>query len=112
MNDEQLVLQVELAVIKSMDSDINSLEDICNTIYISRSQLHRRIKKQTGLSISRFIRKVRLQKAKELIGIHDYTINELTTIVGMSNPQNFSKYFKQEYGMTPSEMKVLIQKEL
>jgi TolB-like protein/AraC-like DNA-binding protein/Tfp pilus assembly protein PilF len=80
-----------------------STDDICEALAVSRSQLFRLIKEQTNLSITLYIRQRKLLKAKELLDSPDLKINEIVYEIGIESPQDFSKYFKQEFGFTPSE---------
>ncbi|NND32944.1 MAG: helix-turn-helix transcriptional regulator [Saprospiraceae bacterium] len=79
-----------------------SIEVLCKEVHMSRSQLHRRIKQQTGLSTSLFIRKIRLERAAKLLKDTNDNISEIAYQTGIDSPQNFSKYFSLEYGMAPS----------
>jgi len=106
MNDKQLIEHLRLTILGTIVDGNYSMEFICNSVFLSRSQLHRRIKSITGLSTTNYVRKVRLTRAKELLqSKSENRINEVAVIVGINSPQNFSKYFKQEYGITPSDYK-------
>ena len=66
--------------------------------------MYRKIKALTGQTANEFIRKVRLLKAKELIeGGYD-SIGEIGFKVGFSSPSYFTKCFKAEFGMLPTEI--------
>ncbi|GAB5553067.1 MAG: hypothetical protein Sapg2KO_26580 [Saprospiraceae bacterium] len=80
-----------------------SIEQLCQAINLSRAQLHRKIKASTLLSTSLFIRKIRLEKAKELLEHSDHNISEVAYLTGNKSPQNFSKYFIEAYGLSPSK---------
>jgi len=79
-----------------------SIDFICSELGTSRSNLHRKLKSETDLSISLYIRKKKLEKAKELVENSDLNFSEIGYEVGINNPQNFSKYFHQEFGMSPT----------
>ena len=80
-----------------------SIEDICRELGVSRSHLFRVIKEQTGLSISRYIRQYRLLKGKELLETTDLKIAEITYKVGLDSPQTFTRFFTEDFGITPTE---------
>ncbi len=88
-----------------------SLEFVCHSMSLSRSQVHRRIKNLTGLSTTKYIRKIRLEKAKSLLKSSKYKVSEIATIVGINSSQNFSKYFKQAYGLGPFEYRKSVKKK-
>jgi AraC-like DNA-binding protein len=59
-------------------------------------------RKRTGLSIGNFVRKLRMEKALELIESGDCNILQAAHSVGYSNPSHFSAAFKRFYGRLPS----------
>jgi len=107
MDDKQLIDKLDELILMTISNGNYSLGLICSSLFLSRSQLHRRIKKIKGISTTKYIRKVRLEQAKLLI-IHNYDskIKTIAAKVGINSSQNFSKYFKKEYGMTPSAFKL------
>lgn len=85
------------------DSDL-SVETIGAELGLSRVQLYRKVKALTGLSPIELLRKARLQKAKELIKGTDKTIAEVAYEVGFTAPSYFTKCFKEEFGISPSDI--------
>ena len=83
-----------------------SIDAICNDLNISRSQLHRKIKQETGLSTTLYFRQLKLIKAKNLLETTDNNISEIAYHVGISSPQNFSKYFAKEFGLSPTAFRL------
>lgn len=79
-----------------------SIDQICLDMKVSRAQLHRKVKAATGLSTSLFIRQMRMEQAKLLLGTTHLNISQIAYQVGISSPQNFSKYFIETYGISPS----------
>ena len=82
-----------------------SADEICQNLGLSRSQLHRLVKEQTQLSISLYIRKIKINKAKELLSTSDLRISEIAYNVGIDSPQSFSKYFTDEFGVSPTDFR-------
>ena len=79
-----------------------SVEILASEVFLSRSQLYRKIKTLTGVSVNEFIRNVRLEKAKELIEFGNDNINEISYKVGFSSPSYFTKCFKEKFGYLPT----------
>ncbi|HEY1055617.1 MAG TPA: helix-turn-helix domain-containing protein [Emticicia sp.] len=79
------------------------MDDICLELAISRSQLFRFIKEQTNLSPSRFIWLKRLSKGKQLLEDTNLRIVEITSLIGFDSQQTFSKYFTEEFGVSPTD---------
>jgi signal transduction histidine kinase/ligand-binding sensor domain-containing protein/DNA-binding response OmpR family regulator len=83
------------------ESDL-SVELLASKVFLSRSQLYRKIKTLTGVSVNEFIRNVRLEKGKELIELGNNNINEISYKVGFTYPAYFTKCFKDRYGHPPT----------
>ncbi|MEL6536901.1 MAG: ATP-binding protein [Bacteroidota bacterium] len=71
---------------------------------LSRSQLHRKLKALTGQSPSELLRQFRLQKAHALLIAKAATPSEVAYRVGFSNLPYFSRCFKDQYGLPPSQV--------
>lgn len=82
-----------------------TVELLSSKIYLSRSQLYRKIKTLTGVSVNEFIRNVRLEKAKQLIEQGSNNINEISYKVGFTSPSYFAKCYKVKYGHLPNQEK-------
>jgi AraC-like DNA-binding protein len=80
-----------------------NVDELCENLGISHSQAYRKIKSAAGLSISEFIRNVRLRKAARLLVSNQYKVNEVAYMVGFSDPNYFTKCFTNLYGQTPRE---------
>ena len=82
-----------------------TVELLSSKIFLSRSQLYRKIKTLTGVSVNEFIRNVRLEKAKQLIEKGNNNINEISYKVGFTSPSYFAKCYKTKYGHLPNQEK-------
>jgi TolB-like protein/AraC-like DNA-binding protein/Tfp pilus assembly protein PilF len=88
---------------QNLDKPGYSIDDICLELAISRSQLFRLIKEQTNLSPSRYIRSRRLAKGRQLLEDTNLRIVEITALTGFDSQQTFSKYFTEEFGLSPTD---------
>ena len=79
------------------------VEALCQAIHLSQPQTYRKIKALTNLSITEFIRNIRLKKAAQLLAKGDQSISEVAYEVGFSDPNYFTKCFVKLYGQTPSD---------
>lgn len=80
-----------------------NVEFMAKELHLSRSKLYRKIKTATGDSANEFIRKIRLEKAKEYLEQTDKTVSEICYAVGFSSPSYFSKCYKQYFGEIPKK---------
>ncbi len=79
------------------------IEDLAETVNLGRSVFYGKMKSIVGMTPIDFVRHMRMQRAEELIVRSDYTFSQIAYMVGFSAPKYFSKSFKKETGMTPSE---------
>jgi signal transduction histidine kinase/DNA-binding response OmpR family regulator len=86
------------------EADLN-VEHLADDMSLSRSQLYRKIKAITGMTANELIRKIRLERAKQMIENGSESISEVGFNVGFSSASYFSKCFKNEFGMLPTELK-------
>ena len=101
--DEQFIQRVIDIIQENItDSDFN-VERLSESVFMSRSNLHRKIKALTELSPTDFIRLIRLRKAAKLIQIGEYRIGEVCYLVGINSSSYFIKLFQKQFGVTPKE---------
>ncbi len=101
--DEEFLKRAMTIVEEHMsDSDFN-VEALVKDMFISRSKLYLKLKALTGQSSSEFIRTIRLKRAIQLLEGSDYTIKEIMFMTGFNTASYFSKCFKNQFGVVPSE---------
>lgn len=101
--DDRFMKRIMEIIDKNMaDSDF-SVPGLVDEMKMSQDQLYRKVKALTGLSINHFIRLLRLKKAAQLLTEKNYTVSEVVFQTGFNNPSYFTKCFKAEYGVLPSD---------
>lgn len=75
---------------------------ICAQLGLSRSQIHRKLKRSTGASTSEYIRSIRLEKGKELLLDTSLPVSEVAFKVGFKDPSYFTRAFSRQFGLPPS----------
>lgn len=104
--EESNFLNLVQTTLETHLSDENfGIAELCELLNISRAQLHRKLKKLTGLSTSHYIRTLRLEIAKNILETSDMNVSEVAFKVGFNSPTYFSKVFKVQFGYTPSELR-------
>lgn len=74
-------------------------------MHISRTKFYYKVKGLTGENPSIFFKTYKLNRAAELILEGIYTISEIADMTGFSTLSHFSKSFKKQFGVSPSEYK-------
>jgi len=83
-----------------MENPEFSVNNLCDDLGMSRSQLYRKFESITGLTPNDFIRSVRLKRAAQLLRGSSYNISEISDRVGFNSIKYFNKYFKEEFGFS------------
>lgn len=90
---------------ENISDEMFGVSELANEIGMSRSNLLRKIKKLTQLSVSQYIRQIRLQRALEILLQDTLTVSEVSYNVGFSSISYFIKCFGDYYGYPPGEAK-------
>ena len=89
-------------------SDVDfSVKELSKALGMSRGHLYKRLTAITGKTPQEFIRIIRIKRGRQLLEQSGESISTVAWRIGMS-PKQFSKYFKEEYGMLPSEFVKLL----
>lgn len=100
INKVRQILEDNLA-----DEDFG-INQLCDNLAMSRSQLYRKFSSLTDLTVHQFIMTLKLQKAKDLLVTTDLNVSEVALDTGFKNISHFSRVFTQEFGKNPSKFKV------
>jgi signal transduction histidine kinase/DNA-binding response OmpR family regulator len=82
-----------------------SIEGMAKALFMSRMQLHRKLKAMTGRSASNYVRVYKLYKARPLLPDTSRTIADIAYDVGFEDPGYFTKAYQNEFGETPSKFR-------
>ncbi|SFN73588.1 helix-turn-helix domain-containing protein [Proteiniclasticum ruminis] len=77
------------------------LQDVADYVHISASHLSRQFRKETGMSMTAFINKRRVDRAKALLSENQESVTTIALSCGFENLNYFSKIFREQTGMTP-----------
>ncbi len=101
--DEQFLMKVKEVIHQRLSDEQLSVESVAEEIGLSRAQLYRKVTALTGVSVNELIRSFRLKKAAQLLEQNWGPVSQVAYEVGFSNLSYFSKVFKEEFGVLPSE---------
>lgn len=100
--NDLLIMSIKKYINDHLDKNL-TLSAIANHVNYNSSYVSRTFKKQTGMSITEFIRETKVSKAKsDLIGTNK-SISEISSELGFEASQYFSITFKKATGISPTE---------
>jgi len=102
--EDAFILKLRSFILKNIhDPDLNG-DKIGGHFALSRVHLYRKLKALTNLSISEYVKNIRLEKAKELLKENKFNVSEVADMTGFSSVSLFSRSFKQAFGQSPTKM--------
>ena len=99
--EDKFLKKLNEIILKNFGDELFNIQVLCSEMGMSKSQLYRKFSALTNLSAAKYIRTLRLQKAKELLQTTSMNITEVGYEVGMKSISAFSKSFKEEFGYSP-----------
>ncbi len=102
--EEGFISQITSIIEGNLDDEQFGVSELASAMNMSRSNLLRKVKKHTSLSVSKFIRQVRLEIAMDLLKEESYTVSEVSYKVGFGSSSYFIKCFREHYGYPPGEV--------
>lgn len=104
------VTELRQIIQDQVDSNL-TLAEISQSLNINPSYLSREFSRHfNNLSFGEYIRKLRIEKAIELIKQNKYSLTEIAYLTGFSDQSHFTRIFKQQTGKSPSTLKKELQK--
>ena len=100
---DRTMMRVFWFVVENAGNPGLKIDDISNEIGMSRSVLYNKVKATTGMTPVDFVRHIRIKKACEMLRNTDDTLTSISFAVGFTDPKYFSKVFKKETGIVPTE---------
>lgn len=103
---DEVFLQQAIGCIEKNMADPNYMTDnLASDVAMSRMSLYRKVKAVTGQTPADFIRTIRLKYAAQLLKTGNLTVSEVCDKTGFATPQNFTKRFREMFGVLPSQYK-------
>ena len=98
-------LDIAKEYIRNNYSKALNLDEVSYFVNISPYYFSKIFKEGTGENFIEYLTNIRMEKAKELLNSTDYSMKEICAMVGYSDPNYFSRSFKKNVGVTPTEYK-------
>lgn len=84
-------------------TEVTSLQDLADQVHLSREVCCRLFKKMTGKTITGYLEEYRVNKSFSLVQSGQYSMTQITEMVGFSNPSRFASAFRKRFGCNPGE---------
>jgi len=94
--------EVRAQILSNIENKDFNVKNLSASLGISRSQLYRKIKKATGLSVAGYIKNIRLKESQNLLTTTDWTISKIALTVGFKSSSYFTYSYKKLFGHPPS----------
>lgn len=103
--DERFLAKLMTVMDKNISNSELTVDALLSEMALGRTVFYNKLKGLTGFSPVEFIREVRIKRAAQLLETGQYSVTEVTYMVGMNDARYFSKCFKNTFGVTPSDYK-------
>lgn len=101
--DQMFVRRLDAVIYPRLGEQDLSVDKVAGLLRMGRTLFYRKVRGVTGYTPNDYIRVLRMKKAAELLAKGDNNVSEVAYAVGFDNPYYFSKCFKAQYGMPPSQ---------
>ena len=103
-NTVDLIHDAQVYIEQNYSKDL-ILDDVSKELQLSPYYFSKLFKKRTGKNFIEYLTDVRMEKAKELLRNSNKSMKEICMEIGYTDPNYFSRTFKKNVGVTPSEYK-------
>lgn len=101
--DSLFVKRLDSIVYSRLGEQDLSVDKVAGLLHYGRTIFYKKVRGTTGYTPNEYIRVIRLRKAAELLKEGEKNVSEVAYAVGFDNPYYFSKCFKEQFGMPPSQ---------
>lgn len=101
--DENFLAKLISFIEINMDNEVFTVDVLAEQIGMSYSVLNKKIKALTNLSVNDFSKSIRMKRAAQLVVCKEFNIYEIALLVGFNDSKYFSREFKKQFGVSPSQ---------
>ena len=102
--DDEFMQKIRNVINRNLADKDFKLDELYRNVAMSRSQFYRKFSALTNMGIHKYIRTVRLHKARELLLDGNMNVTTVASEVGIPNISYFSRIFTEEFGFNPSHL--------
>ena len=100
--ESKLLMDVANYIQQNLSSSI-TVEDIAKSLYLSRPYLSKKFKNDTGISVTEFIHRQKIEEAKRLLKYTDKSLLSISIYLSFSSQSHFTNMFKKMTGQLPKD---------
>ena len=101
--DQKFLNRITVIIDVNLSNEKFGVSELAKELGISRSNLHRRVKKITKITATQLIKQLHLNAALEMLKQSSFTVSEVAYKTGFSSPSYFVKCFHEYFGFPPGE---------
>ena len=107
-NPSKLLMQITNYVQNNLSKPLD-VDELAKALFISRTHLAAKFKKETGMTLTDFILREKVEEAKRLLRYSDKSLSLIADYLGFSSQSHFTKAFKKYTSKTPGEYRMTVQ---
>ncbi len=102
--EDSFIIKIREIISDNIENELFDIKKLCLKMGMSRTQLYRKFHILTDMTISEYLRSFRLHHARELLSRSHITVSEAAYKTGFKNVSHFSRAFKKEFDINPSQI--------
>ncbi|HRP92975.1 MAG TPA: two-component regulator propeller domain-containing protein [Ignavibacteriaceae bacterium] len=103
--DKELIQKINTAIEKNLSNENFTSDNLAEELFVSRSQLNRKLNAIANQGPGEFIRNYKLKRAAQMIVENKLSITQIAYEVGFGSPAQFTRAFQKYFKCLPSEFK-------
>ena len=112
-NDKEFLSELSKVIYAEIEKGVTDIDSIAAKMHTNTGTLRRRLAQTVGITPKAYLLQMRMSKAKHLLqNYRDMTIAEVADKCGYSQLPNFTRAFKNYYGVMPSEVRSTRNEEM
>ncbi len=104
-------IQLVVSTIEREFSNKLSTETLGHLVNMSASRLRHLFKAETGLTVSQYLKQIRMRRAEVLLQTTFLSVKQIMNLVGVHDDAYFSREFRKLYGAAPGQYRKLFDRE-
>lgn len=101
----KLLTDIANYVQKHLTEPVN-IEALSKAVFVSRTHLAVKFKKETGMTLTEYVLKEKIEEGKRLLRYTDKSLSAIAAYLGFSSQSHFSNVFRKYAGYLPSEYRL------